>query len=228
MRNTLGLIVFVACLCSATAARADTIRITSGAVQAGSLLGQTWFVSDEDELHLEGPGVSIADSLVDVSAFLQLSAPPTTVAPGALFDASGVLHVGTDFGARFNNVSGLLTAPFTMTFDASPMRVVCGNSNGFTECSGSAPFTFHSDLTFSTFQGPPVVHHLVGGGTAEGRLSSFNDSQFGSVRYNFGVSPTPEPAAAMTLDIVGEVVAAAVKGGTARDLTARGENRMVC
>ena len=200
MRNRLGLIAFVAYLCSAAAARADTIRITSGAVQAGNQLGQPWVVSDEDELHLEAPGVSIADSLVDLSALLQLSIPPMTVAPGALFDASGVLQVGTDFGARFNNEIGLLIAPFTMTFDASPMRVVCGNSNGITECSGSAPFTFHSDLTFSPidaktgFRGPPVVHHLVGGGTAEGRLGSFNDFQFGSVRYDFGVSQTPEPS----------------------------------
>jgi len=67
---------------------------------------------------IEAPGVSIADSLVDLSALLQLSAPPATVAPGALFDASGVLQVGTDFSARFNNESGLLLAPFTMTFDA--------------------------------------------------------------------------------------------------------------
>src|SRR5689334_22975723 len=112
MRNALGSIVFAGCLCFATPARADTIGITSGAVQAGNLLGQPWFVSDEDELHLEAPGVSITDSLVDLSAVLLLSNPPATVAPGALFDASGVLHVGTDFGARFNNVSGLLTAPF--------------------------------------------------------------------------------------------------------------------
>jgi len=210
MRNTLGLMVFVACLCCPTAARADTIRITSGAVQAGNQLGQPWVVSDEDELHLEAPGVSIADSLVDLSALLQLSDPPTTAAPGAPFNASGVLYVRTEFGARFNNVSGLLTAPFTMTFDASPMRVVCGNSNGFTECSGSAPFTFHSDLTFSTFEGSPVVHHLVGGGTAEGRLSSFNDFQFGSVRYNFAVSPTPEPA---TLSLF--AVSAVIAGGRA-------------
>jgi hypothetical protein len=128
MRNTLGLIVFVACLCCATAAWADTIGITSGAFQTGGQLGQPWFLSDDDELHLEAPGVSIASSLVDVSALLQLSAPPTTVAPRALFDASAVLHMETDFTARFNGESGILPRPFTMTFEASPMRVVCGNS----------------------------------------------------------------------------------------------------
>jgi len=208
MRNTLGLIVFVACLwCSwSTAARADTIRITSGAVEAGGVFGQPWSISDDDELHLEAPGVSIAGSLVDLSALLQFSAPPTTAAPGALFDASGVLHVGTAFGASFNNVSGALAPPFTMTFDASPMHLVCGNSNGDTECNGSAPFTFHSDLTFSPFEGPPVVHHLVGGGTVEGRLDSSNGFQGGIVRYDFGASPTPEPAT-LSLFAVGAVIA---------------------
>ena len=210
MRITLGLVVFVACLCCVTPARADTIRITSGAIQTIGQLGQPWFISDEDELHLEAPGVSIADSLVDLSALLQLSTPPTTVAPGAVFDASGVLHVRTNFGARFNNEIGQLTAPFMMTFDASPMRVACGVSNGVTECSGSAPFTFRSDLTFARFEGPPVVHHLVGGGTAEGRLSSFNDSQVGAIRYNFEVSQTPEPA---TLSLF--AVAGAIAGGRA-------------
>src|SRR4051812_17009255 len=100
MRNTPALIVFVACLCSVTAARADTIRITSGAVQVVSpLLSRPWVLSDDDEIQLEAPGVSTPGSLVDVSAFLQLSVPPTTVAPGALFDASGVLHVASNRAA---------------------------------------------------------------------------------------------------------------------------------
>jgi hypothetical protein len=206
MRNTLGLIV-VACLCCGTAARADTIRITSGAVQVtGPLLSQPWLLSDDDELLLEAPGVSTPGSLVDVSAFLQLTFPPTIVATGALFDASGVLHVGSNRAATFNNVSGLIPAPFTLTFDASPARVVCRSSNDITECSGSAPFSFHSDLTFLPFEGPPVVHHLVGGGTAEVGLSSFNDFQLGSVRYNFEASPTPEPAT-LSLFVMGAMTA---------------------
>jgi len=208
MRNTLSLIVFVASLCCATAAQAETIHITSGAVQAGGLLADRWFISDEDELHLEGPGVSIFGSLVDLDALLRLSNPPTTVATGAQFDASAVLRVGSEFGARFDNVSGLLATPSTMTFDASPMRVVCGSSNGITECSGSAPFTFHSDLTLLPFDGLPVVRHLIGSGIAEGRFGSFNDFQFGSVRYDFGVTPTPEPA---TVSLFGVGAAIAVR-----------------
>ena len=40
MRITLGLVVFAACLCCVTPARADTIRITSGAIQTIGQLGQ--------------------------------------------------------------------------------------------------------------------------------------------------------------------------------------------
>jgi hypothetical protein len=207
MRNPLGLVILVLGLCCATAAEADTIRITSGVVQTSGPLGRPFLISDEDEIHLAAPGVSIAGTLVDVRAMLEFSVPPATVAPGALFDASRVLRVETaHFTARFNNVSGFIPAPFTMTFDASPMRVVCGDLNGFTDCSGSAPFAFQSDLTFSPFEGPPVVHHLVGGGTVEGRLTDFTDFQFGSVRYNFEVSPTPEPTT-LSLFAVGAVIA---------------------
>jgi len=191
--------IVVAFFCCASAARADVIRITSGAVATINVLGQSspWFLSDEDEMHLEAPGVFVGQggSLTDVSAFLQLTNPPTTVAQGAPFDASGVLHVENIFSASFNDEWVPVTAPFTMTFDASPMRVACGNAHGSTECTGSAPFTFHADLTARPPGGVSVVHHLVGGGIVEGRLISFGGSdQFGAVRYDFGASPTPEPA----------------------------------
>jgi hypothetical protein len=196
----------------AASARADVIRLTSGVIEAANSfgLGDPWFLFEDEAFHLEGPGLSISDSLVSVMAPLQLAVPPTAVASGAPFDASGVLHVEDTFVARFNNATGLLAAPFTMTFDAEPTRVNCGTSNGLTQCSGSAPFTFRANLLFTTFGGTPNELHLIGGGTAEGRLLSGHGSESGIVRYTFGASPTPEPA---TLSLFG---AGVLMAGTRR------------
>jgi hypothetical protein len=60
-------------------------------------------------------------------AFVQLAALPT-VAPGALVDLSGVLHVEDAIGAHLNNSFAIVAAPFKMSFDASPTPVACSRS----------------------------------------------------------------------------------------------------
>jgi PEP-CTERM motif-containing protein len=187
-----SLVVFLAGLGTATPARADVIRVTSGFVDAGGPFGAPW---DSEGLALFGSGLSFENSLEDDVAFVQLAARPTA-AQGAVLDLSG----------RFQAESpGSFTS--TISFDASPTHVDCSNADGFTQCSASAPFTFRGNLTLTPFGGGPVVSRdLVGAGTAQARLSPL--FQNGDVFYTFAASPTPEPAT-LSLFAAGALMAGA-------------------
>jgi hypothetical protein len=199
----LPLMLFVAFSCSAISVRADPIRVTAGLVDAGfgPLHGQL----DGEALGLTGAGLSIGTSLEDEVAFVRLANPPT-LAPGTLADFSGTLFVQDLIGGQLDNSFGLVSAPFTMTFIATPTRLACGNSGSVVECSGVAPFTYAGDLTFTPFGGSPVTHHLIGGGTVEGRLFGSGSSSFAAVLYNFEASPTPEPGT-LSLFTTGAIMA---------------------
>jgi hypothetical protein len=92
-----------------------------------------------------------------------------------------------------------------MTFVATPTRLACGNNGSLLECSGVATFTYAGDLTFTPLGGSPITHHLIGGGTVEGRLFSSGSSSSAAVRYNFEASPTPEPAT-LSLFTIGAIM----------------------
>jgi hypothetical protein len=184
---------FVAFSWCAIPARADPIRVTSGAVDgAFGPLGQ----ADAGELGLMGAGLHVQDSLEDVDADVRLITPPT-VAPGALVDFSGVFRLRSAIGGTVNNVGGLVVPPFTIPLHASPTRLACSGAGSFIQCTGAAPFTFETDITIAPFGGGvPVTQHLIGGGTVEGTV--FRNGA-GAVRYTFETSPTPEPASLLLL-----------------------------
>ncbi|MDQ3149935.1 MAG: PEP-CTERM sorting domain-containing protein [Chloroflexota bacterium] len=123
-----------------------------------------------------------------------------------------MLHVKDGpINAQLNNSSGAVMAPFTMSFNASPTPLACSNAGSVTECIGVAPFAFAADLTFifPLGVGFPVTHHLIGGGTAEGRLSRLGSFEaFGAVRYTFDPSPVPEPTT-LSLFTAGAIMAGA-------------------
>jgi hypothetical protein len=191
-------------ICSATIARADPIRVTSGVLQTG--FGPVGGQLTGEELQLTAGGFTIASSLEDVGASVQLAAVPT-VASGALVDFSGALHVNDAIGARSGS-SVFVAGPFTMLFAASPTRIACSTADSLTQCTGVAPFTFDSILTVTTSDGATSTRHLTGGGTVEGSLFRVGSSEMVAVRYEFAASPTPEPAT-LSLLTTGALVAAA-------------------
>ena len=203
----LSVMFSVAFSCWPSSVRADPIRVTAGFVEAGfGPLAGPW---NAEGLHLTGSGFGISDSLEDQDAFVQLANLPT-VAPGAFLDLSGVLHVQDLIGAQLNDSFALVMAPFTMSFNASPARLVCSTAGSSTECTGVAPFTFAADVTF-TFPlggGPPRTYHLIGGGIAEGRLSRLGSFESGAVLYTFDASPVPEPTT-LSLFTTGVIMAGA-------------------
>jgi hypothetical protein len=179
--------------CWASLAAADPVRVTAGYVDAGfDLIGHPW---NANALEITGPGFEIGTALEDEVAFLLLNTPPT-VAPGALVDLSGVLHVEDVVGAQLNDQFWLVAAPFRMSFDAHPARLVCSTSDSIVHCSGEAPFTFHADLNFVPPTGDPVAHHLAGVGTVGVLLDRFESDAgaIGRVHYTFEASAVPEPA----------------------------------
>jgi hypothetical protein len=186
---------FVAFPCCAIPARADPIRVTSGFVEGAGPLGGLW---DSDDLVLAGAGFSISEALEDINAFVQLATVPT-VEPGVLVDWSGVFHFEAAISTLLNK-STVFVGPFKIAFHASPTPLACsstpmpGEAGGLKECTGVAPFTADADLTFTPFGGVPFTRHVIGGGTAEGRLVRGRFGERGSVRYSFEASPTPEPA----------------------------------
>jgi hypothetical protein len=195
--------VFVAFSLYAIPVRADPIRVTSGLLDAGfGPLGGPWVA---ETLVLTGAGFSIGGALEDTRAFVQLAALPT-VAPGALLDLSGVLHVEDAINARLNNSFAIVAAPFKMSFVASPTKLACSSAGSLTECTGVAPFTFDADLTITPLAGVSVTHHLIGRGTAEGRLFRRGSLESGAVLYTFEASPVPEPAT-LSLFTTGAIMA---------------------
>jgi PEP-CTERM motif len=200
----LSLMFFVAFSCSATLAGADPIRVTSGVVEAGGFLDQPW---NADVLDLAGTSFHILSSLEDEEAFVQLASRPT-LAPGASINFSGVLRVADPVGAQVNNSFGVVSAPFTMSFDASPAGLTCSSGGSLTQCTATAPFTFNAELTITPLGGVPAIHHLIGRGTAEGTLSRLGPFEGGAVRYVFESSEVPEPAT-LSLFATGAIVAAA-------------------
>lgn len=206
----LPLMLVVALSFSAIAVRADPIRVTAGAVDAG--FGPLGGSLDGEGLFLTGAGLSIGTSLEDEVAFVRLTTPPT-LAPGASADFSGTLFVQDLIGGQLDGSFGLVSAPFTMTFVATPAALACGNNGSVLECSAAAPFTYAGDLTFTPLGGSPVTHHLIGAGTVEGRLFSSGASSFAAVRYNFEASPTPEPAT-LSLFAIGAIMT--VRGASKR------------
>ncbi len=198
-------LLFIAFCWCASVAGADPIRVQSGFVSAGfDELGGSF---NAEDLQLTAPGFHIGSSLEDEVAFVQLTTRPT-VAPGALVDLSGVLHVEDPVGAQLGDSFALVTAPFTMSFFASQTRLTCGSSGGITECTGVAPFTFAAELTFSTLDGMSFTRQLVGRGRAEGRFDRLPSFESGAVQYVFEATPTPEPAT-MSLFATGAVLAGA-------------------
>lgn len=199
------LMLLVALVCCARSARADTLWVTSGHVEAGfGALGQPWI---GEALVLQGAGLDIVDSLEDADAFVQLATTPT-VAPGALADFSGVLGIGSAIGARLHDEFGIVSAPITMSFNAAPAPLACSGDRELLECTGIAPFTFDADLTFTPLGGITVTQRLIGAGTLEGRLFRTQSFERGAVRYVFEATPVPEPAT-LSLFAAGAMMAGA-------------------
>src|SRR3954466_7760140 len=187
---------------------ADPIRVTAGVVTAG--FDQLGTPLNAEDLHLSGAEFSVGRSLEDEVAFVQLAGVPT-LADGALVDLSGTLFVEDAIGAQLNGASGLLAAPFRMAFTASPTRLACRDIASDMNCTAVSPFTFAADLTFIPDSGgSAVTHHLVGGGTVEGRLFRSASGDFAAVAYTFQASPTPEPAS-LSLLATGAFMTAAGK-----------------
>jgi hypothetical protein len=186
----LSLMLLVVMCCCASPAGADPLRVRSGIVDAGfGFLTQPLIA---EELALIGTNFEIQSSLEDEDAAVQLVAP-ATLAPGALADFSGLLVVrGDQLGMKFGDSLGLLKTPFMMSFNASPMFLVCSGTGSSTRCTGSAPFTFHTMLAFTPFGGDPVMHVFTGGGTVEATVTRVNSLPYGAVRYVFESSPIPE------------------------------------
>ena len=201
----LPVMFFVAFCCCASPAGAEPIVVTSGIVEAGfGSLGEPW---NAEALQLMGAGFSISSSLEDENALFQLATPPT-LAPGALVDFSGELRVGDVIGALLNDSFGLLAAPFTMSFAASPTPLACSSAGPLTECTAIAPFRFDAVLSFTPLSGVPVTHHIIGGGMVQGTLFRSGSFEAGGVRYIFEPSPVPEPAT-LSLFATGAIVAGA-------------------
>jgi hypothetical protein len=200
----LSLMFYVAISCCARLAGADPIRLTSGVVEAGGSVDAPW---NAEVLQLTGAAFRIVNSLEDEDAFVEFATRPT-VAPGALVDFSGVLHVLDPIGAQVNNSFGVVAAPFAMSFDASPTRLTCSTGGSVPRCTASAPFRFNAELTITPFGGVPENHRLIGRGTAEATLFSFESSAGGNVRYIFETSTVPEPAT-LSLLTAGAFVAGA-------------------
>jgi hypothetical protein len=201
--TAVSLIAFVV-VCSATVARADPIRVTSGVVEAGfGPLGQPL---NGERLQLTAGGFTIGSSLEDVGASLQLAVVPT-IAPGALVDFSGALHVNDAIGGNQDGSFLLVAAPFTMFFAASPARIACSSADSLTTCTGVAPFTFDATLTVTAPDGAVTARRLIGGGTVEGSLFRVGSSEMAAVRYTFDPSPVPEPST-LSLLAAGSLVAA--------------------
>jgi hypothetical protein len=197
--------IFFVVVGSVSLAGADPIRVTSGFVDAGGELDRPWHA---EALQLMGPGLEIASSLEDEDADVRLARVPT-VATGALADFSGVLIVRDQIGAVLNDSFGVLKAPFEMSFDASPTRLTCSTAGALTECTGTAPFTFDAQVSFTPLGGVPVMHRIVGGGTVEGKVFRFESSgEGGGVIYRFEASPVPEPAS-LSLFATGVILAGA-------------------
>src|SRR4051812_6205079 len=187
---------------------ADPIRVTAGVVTAG--FDQLGTPLNAEDLHLSGAEFSVGSSLEDEVAFVQLASVPT-LADGALVDLSGTLFVEDVIGAQLNGAFDLLAAPFRMAFTASPTRLACGGIAPDMNCTAVAPFTLAADLTFIPESGgSAVTHHLVGGGTVEGRLFRSASGDFAAVAYTFQASPTPEPAS-LSLLATGAFMTAASK-----------------
>jgi len=205
---------FVAWSCGAARAEADPIRVTSGFVFAG--FGPLRTPLNGENLELSGAGFRVLSSLEDEEAFVQLVSVPT-LADGALVDLSGTLFVEDVVNAQLNGALGQVAAPFTIAFAAMPTRLTCLDNGSFLDCTGVAPFTFAADLTFIPgFDGRPITQHLVGGGTAEGRLSRRGSFENAGVLYTFQASPTPEPAS-LSLIATGAII----MGGALRRRCAR-------
>jgi hypothetical protein len=176
---------FVAfCWCPSVAG-ADPILVTSGIVDAGGPLSGPW---DGEDLELTARGFSVGSSLEDERAFVQPARVPT-IAPGALVDWSGVLHVLDPLGARVGDTFGIISAPFEMSFATRPTRVTCSSAGSSTNCTGTTPFTFRAELTFTPFGGAPFTRELTGAGRAEGTLGRFGSFDTARVRYIFASSP---------------------------------------
>ena len=186
-------VVCLAFLGSAGSAIADPIRVTSGVVDAGfNALGTPM---NAEDLQLEAAGFRIATSLEDEVAFVELTTLPV-LAPGASIDLSGVLHVEDTVGALVDNRFGLVAAPFSLIFHASPTSLTCSVGQ-LTECTSLAPFTFDADLIFTPTEGAnraPITRHVIGGGTAQGRFFRQGAFESGAVRYTIEANATPEPA----------------------------------
>jgi hypothetical protein len=179
-------------ICTSVAG-AEPVRLTSGYVDAG----YNWTPDrlNANALEIAGAGFKIANAMEDEVAFVELTTAPT-LGQGRLVDLSGVLHVEDVIGAQLDSAFGLVSAPFTMSFDAQPTELACSTSSAFLECMATAPFTFHAGLTFTPIDGNPSVHHLVGSGTALGNLFRPSSDEAGAavrVRYTFDVSEVPEP-----------------------------------
>jgi PEP-CTERM motif len=194
------LIVFV---CFATVAHADPMHVTSGVVQTGfAPVGQPL---PGEGLQLTAGGLTLASSLEDPGAFLQLAAVPT-VASGAVVDFSGALHTNGGIGGQENG-SFVFASPFTMFFAAAPTTITCSTVDALTQCTGAAPFTMDATLALTAADGTTSTRHLIGSGTVEGSLFGGNGTTDSvSVHYTFDASQTPEPAT-LSLLTAGALVA---------------------
>ena len=202
---TVPVVVFCAFASSVSPAEADPIRVTAGFVAAGfGELGQPW---NAEDLQLTGTGLSIENSLEDEIAFVRLITRPTLV-PGAFVNFSGVLRVEDPVGAHLDDAFALVSTPFEIPFNASPTPLACSSGGSLTECTGIAPFTFSAEITLTPLGGIPVMRHLIGDGTAEGRLFRTDSFEGGAVRYTFEASAVPEPAT-LSLFMTGAIVAGA-------------------
>jgi hypothetical protein len=189
----LSIMFFVAWSCGAARAEADTIRVTSGFVDAGFMpLGTPL---DAESLVATGTGFNLESPLEDEEAFVQLASIPT-FGQGALVDFSGTLFVQDVIAAHLNGAVMLVAAPFTMSFMASPAPLDCQETTTFGQCTSFAPFRFEAQLTLTPIDGgSPMLQRLIGNGTVRGTVFRNQFGEFGGVRYTFAeTSATPEPA----------------------------------
>jgi len=206
----LSLVVFAAWVSAVLPAAAEPILLTSGSFVGAGALG-AGFGLGFDHIDLNGPRFQLATAVEESgTASARLTNLSTFPREDALVDFSTSIQMEERFAARLDGSQIALAAPATMSFTASPTHVACQDevSRG-PVCIGVAPFTFDADLALF---GSARTLHLVGGGTVQGEL--FRRSIFGDgfssvvVQFNFGASPTPEPAT-LSLLTTGAIISGA-------------------
>ena len=188
----LPVMFFVACACGAARAHADPIRVT-GHFGSFAAVGRVEF-ADAGGIELFAPDGTrlLGSSFEGVLHTIGLPNLSTIPARGELADFSSVLTV-FEGGEPLFTPFGALATTSTLSFTASPTRVVC-HDNVFrgVVCGGVAPFAFNANLMFV---GSPIALDLIGGGTVKAEF--FGESVL--LDYEFDASPTPEPASVSLL-----------------------------